>query len=319
MILTRIREIDIFSYYCSNFKEIGIKFCSPLRKDKRPSVTITMYNGKLLYKDYGHPDHSFDCFGFIMHLFGCKFYESLCIIDNDFGLNLSLHKMEKAFTRGYLGSISNKSVYSKPVVIIKKKSRQWMKKDAEFWSKYLISKRTLSIFGVCPITHYWINENRFSCDLSYAYKIGNKYKIYSPYEEVKWISNTTKKQVQGYDQLPKEGKVCIITSSLKDVMCLFEMGIPAIALQSEMQMPMQELIEEMQSRFKEVAIFYDNDFTNPNNPGQSMAQKICKEFKLKNIYLPEDYGVKDLSDYVSKFQSFGGLKTLIDLQLTSTL
>jgi hypothetical protein len=319
MVLEKIREIDIFSYYCSSFKALGDKFCSELREDKRPGVSIISWKGKLLYKDFGHPDHTFDCFGYVMEAYNVDFYSALLIIDNDFGLNLASHKAEMAFTRGYLGYRSSIKDVPKKVVIIRKRARQWMKKDAEFWSKYLISKRTLSIFGVCPITHYWINENRFSCDLSYAYKIGNKYKIYSPYEEVKWISNTTKKQVQGYDQLPKEGKVCIITSSLKDVMCLFEMGIPAIALQSEMQMPMQKLIEEIQGRFKEVAIFYDNDFTNPNNPGQSMAQKICKEFRLKNIYLPEDYGVKDLSDYVSKFQSFGGLKTLIDLQLTSTL
>jgi len=80
MILARIRDIDIFSYYCTNFKEIGVKFCSPLREDNRPSVTITMYNGKLLYKDYGHPEHSFDCFGFIMHLFGCSFMKHFLLL-----------------------------------------------------------------------------------------------------------------------------------------------------------------------------------------------------------------------------------------------
>lgn len=315
MILARIRDIDIFSYYCTNFKEIGVKFCSPLREDNRPSVTITMYNGKLLYKDYGHPEHSFDCFGFIMHLFGCKFYEALSIIDNDFGLNLSLHKIEKAFTRGYLGSMTNKNVYNKPVVVIKKKARPWMKKDADFWSQYLISKKTLIRFAVSPISHYWINDNRFSCKLSYAYKIGSKYKIYSPYDDVKWMSNTNSKQIQGYDQLPKKADVCIIASSLKDVMCLFEMGIPAVAMQSEMQLPLRKTIEELKERFKKVAVFYDNDFTNPNNPGQTMAKKICKEYHLNNIYLPEDYGVKDLSDYIAKFKRTEGLRTLIDIQL----
>jgi len=315
MILAKIRDIDIFSYYCTSFKEIGVKFCSPLREDNRPSVTITMYNGKLLYKDYGHPEHSFDCFGFIMHLFGCKFYEALSIIDNDFGLNLSLHKIEKAFTRGYLGSMTNKNVYNKPVVVIKKKARPWMKKDADFWSQYLISKKTLIRFAVSPISHYWINDNRFSCKLSYAYKIGSKYKIYSPYDDVKWMSNTNSKQIQGYDQLPKKADVCIIASSLKDVMCLFEMGIPAVAMQSEMQLPLRKTIEELKERFKKVAVFYDNDFTNPNNPGQTMAKKICKEYRLNNIYLPDDYGVKDLSDYIAKFKRTEGLRTLIDIQL----
>ena len=316
MILSRIRDIDIFTYYCPNFKEIGVKFCSPLREDTRPSVTITNYNGRLLYKDYGYPDHSFDCFSFVMHMYNCKFYEALCVIDNDFGLNLAFNKLHRDFTRGYLGSMSTKSVYNKPVVVIQKKSRPWSKKDADFWSQYLISKKTLIKFAVSPISHYWINDNRFTCNLSYAYKLGGKYKIYSPYDEVKWMSNTNSKQIQGYDQLPKQGDLCIITSSLKDVMCLFEMGIPAIAMQSEMQLPLCNTIDTLKKRFKQVAVFYDNDFTNPNNPGQTMAKKICKEYyPMSNILIPDDYGVKDLSDYIAKFKRTEGLRTLIDIQL----
>ena len=129
------------------------------------------------------------------------------------------------------------------------------------------------------------------------------------------MSNTNAKQIQGYDQLPKQADCCIITSSLKDVMCLFEMGIPEIALQSEMQLPLRKTIEELKERFKKVAVFYDNDFSNPNNPGQTMAKKICEKYHLKNIFIPDVYRLKDLSDYIAHFKSFGGLRTLIDIQL----
>ena len=315
-ILTRISELDIFKYYCSSFKELGKSFCSELRQDKKPGVNIVFWKGKLLYKDFAYPDHTFDCFGYVMAAYNVSFYSALRIIDNDFGLNLASYKTEMAFTKGYLGYRSNIKLEDKKVTIIKKKSRPWKKKDAEFWSQYLISKKTLIKFAVSPISHYWINDNRFTCKLSYAYKIGNKYKIYSPREEVKWMSNTNAKQIQGYDQLPNKGDLCIITSSLKDVMCLFEMGIPAVAMQSEMQLPLRKTVEELQQRFKQVAVFYDNDFTNPNNPGQTMAKRICKEYyPMRNIYLPEDYGVKDLSDYIAKFKHTEGLKTLIDIQL----
>jgi len=316
MVLSKIREIDIFSYYCTPFKELGSPFCSDLREDNSPSVSIILWKGRLLYKDFGHPDHTFDCFSYICCKYNCNFFEALRIIDNDFGLKLGSVNSAAAFTKGYMALRSSKTVKVKRAISIRKKSRPWMKKDAEFWSKYLISKKTLCTFGVSPISHYWINEHRFSCELTYAYKIGNKYKIYSPYEEIKWISNTTKKHVQGFAQLPERGDLCIITSSLKDVMCLFEMGISAVALQSEMQMPGEAFIKMVQSRFKKVALFYDNDFNNPNNPGQSMASKICKEFyPLPNIYLPEDYGCKDLSDYIAKFRSAEGLKTIIQLQI----
>ena len=314
-VLSKIREIDIFSYYCSSFKELNVGFCSELREDSNPSVAISMFNGRLLYKDFGHPDHSFDCFKYVEYLYNCSFFEALKIIDNDFALNLHSNKAEMDFTRGVLVMRSSKKVFTKKVVIIKKKSRNWMQKDAKFWSKYLISKKTLRTFGVCPISHYWINENRFSCDLSYAYRIGKKYKIYSPYGEVKWSSNTTKKHIQGYSQCPERGDICIITSSLKDVMCLFEMGIPAIAMQSEMQMPGEETIKTLKERFKKVAVFYDNDFDNPNNPGQTMAAKICqKYYPLKNIVIPDLYQLKDPSDYVAHFGTFEGLRTLIRIQ-----
>ena len=316
MILSKIREIDIFSYYCSSFKELNVKFCSEIREDNTPSVSIVQWKGKLLYKDFGYPDHTFDCFSYVMCMFNCEFYSALRIIDNDFRLNLASNKSEMEFTKGYLGYRSSIRQAPKRVTIIRKKSRPWMKKDAEFWSKYLISKKTLIKFAVSPISHYWINESRFSCKLSYAYKIGTKYKIYSPHDEVKWMSNTNSKQIQGYDQLPKQGDLCIITSSLKDVMCLFEMGISAVAMQSEMQLPLRSTIEELKQRFKQVAVFYDNDFTNHNNPGQTMANKICKEYyPMKNIVIPDVYQLKDPSDYVAHFKQTEGLQTLIDIQL----
>ena len=315
-ILSKISEVDIFAYYCNSFKELGRPFCSELRQDKKPGVSIVLWKGKLLYKDFAYPDHTFDCFGYVMAAYNVAFYSALRIIDNDFGLNLASRKQEMDFTRGYLGYRSNIKVEDKKVTVIKKKSRPWKRKDADFWSQYLISKKTLINFGVCPISHYWINDSRFTCKLSYAYKIGNKYKIYSPYDEVKWMSNTNAKQIQGYDQLPKTADLCIIASSLKDVMCLFEMGIPAVAMQSEMQLPLRKTIEELKERFKKVAVFYDNDFTNPNNPGQTMATKICKEYyPMKNILIPDHYGLKDPSDYIAHFKHTEGLQTLIDIQL----
>ena len=85
-------------------------------------------------------------------------------------------------------------------------------------------------------------------------------------------------------------------------MCLYAAGFSAIALQSEMQVPSEKLVAELKDRFSQVDILYDNDFDKVTNPGQTMAQKICKEYNLRNIYLPEDYGVKDLSDYIAQFK-----------------
>ena len=315
VILGKITEYDIFMYYCPNFKEIGKKFNSELREDNSPTVYITMYNGKLLYKDFGNSDHTFDCFNYVKYKYNCSFTGALRIIDCDFNLKLSSHADEINFTMGYMAySQENTPKFDKQKVIIQKKKRSWDKDDANFWRKYLVSKKILTIFAVEPISHFWVNNNRFTCkSISYAFKFKNRYKIYSPYEEKnKWLSNTKKTDVQGYDQLPNKGERLIITSSLKDVMCLYAAGYNAIAMQSEMQIPDEKLINELKERFNIIEILYDNDFEKANNPGQTMAKKICDLHGFTNVCIPDKFKSKDPSDLVSKVGSFNELKNILN-------
>jgi hypothetical protein len=313
VILGKITEYDIFVYYCPNFKELGKKFNSDIREDNSPTVYITPYNGKLLYKDFGNSDHTFDCFNYVKYKYNCSFIEALRIIDCDFNLGLSANKDNIKFTMGYMAYKQKKPTFNKQQVIIRKKKRLWNKDDAKFWSKYLISKKTLTSFAVEPISYFWVNNNRFTCkSISYAFKFKNRYKIYSPYEDKnKWLSNTNKADIQGYNQLPNKSERLIITSSLKDVMCLHTAGYHAIAMQSEMQMPDEKLISELKERFNTIEILYDNDFTKKSNPGQTMAKKICDLYGFKNIYLPDELESKDPSDLVNKVGNFNKLKNIL--------
>ncbi len=317
VILGKITEYDIFMYYCPNFKELNKKFSSDLREDRSPTVSIIPYNGKLLYKDFGHSDHVFDCFNYVRYKYNCTFIGALHIIDCDFNLKLASTKAAVNFTMGIMGfRQSSTPNYIKPEVIIKKKRRPWSKEDANFWRQYLVSKKTLLSFAVEPISHFWVNNNRFTCkSIGYAFRFKNRYKIYSPYEEKnKWLSNTKKTDIQGYNQLPYKGERLIITSSLKDVMCLYELGHSAIALQSEMQVPEEKLISELKSRFTTIDVLYDNDFDKANNPGQTMAKKICDLYGLNNICLPNQTGCKDPSDLVKETGSMIELKNILDEQ-----
>ena len=304
VILNKISEYDIFKYYCPQFEKLGKKFCSPLRKDSKPTVSIIQFRNRLLYKDFGQPEHTFDCFSFVSHKYECDFFSALRIVDMDFNLNLASHIEVRKFTMGYLGVKYNKQIEPKKVTIIKKKRRPWNQQDAHFWGQFCISKFTLEYFNVEPISHYWINENRFHCnEITYAYKYRSKYKIYSPNSEVKWMSNTTAKQIQGWEQLKADfhTKYVIITSSLKDVMCLYDMGHPAIALQSEMQMPDEKLIKDLKNKYECIILLYDNDFDNPNNPGQTMANKIKERYyseHVQNICIDISYKSKDISDLI---------------------
>ena len=315
VILGKITEYDIFIYYCPSFKELGKKFKSELREDNSPTVSIIPYNGRLLYKDFGNSDHTFDCFNYVKYKYGCSFIDTLRIIDCDFNLGLSSKKDAIKFTMGYMAYRQHKTPkFTKSEVIIKKKKRHWNKQDANFWSQYLVSKDLLTKFAVEPISHFWINGTRFSCkSISYAFRFNNRYKIYSPYDEKnKWLSNTKKTDVQGYNQLPTNGERLIITSSLKDVLCLHSAGYNAIAMQSEMQIPSEKLISELKKRFNKIDILYDNDFDKVNNPGQAMAKKVCDLYGFSNICLPTNFESKDPSDLISKENSFNELKIILN-------
>ena len=313
VILSKITEYDIFRYYCPNFKKLGKKFVSDLREDKSPTVSIIPYNGKLLYKDFGS-DHTFDCFNYVRFKYNCDFISALNIIDTDFNLNLSSKKQGIQFTMGIMAYRQKKPLYIKKEVIIQKKRRPWTRDDAKFWSKYFVNKKILTMFGVEPISHFWVNGSRFTCkSITYAFKFRNRYKIYSPYEEQnKWLSNTKKTDVQGYNQLPYKGERLIITSSLKDVMCLYAAGFSAIALQSEMQVPSEKLVAELKDRFSQVDILYDNDFDKVTNPGQTMARKICGLYGFRNICIPDRYGCKDPSDLVKNVCGLNELKNILN-------
>jgi hypothetical protein len=79
-----------------------------------------------------------------------------------------------------------------------------------------------------------------------------------------------------------------------------------------MQIPEEKLISELKFRFSKIDVLYDNDFDNVNNPGQTMAKKICDLYGLNNICLPEQLGCKDPSDLVKETGSMIKLKNILN-------
>lgn len=295
-ILSKVTEYDIFKHYCSPFKEFGVPFCSDIRVDSSPTVSIIPYGKGLLYRDFGS-GHSLSCFDYVMRKHNISYIESLKKISRDFGLGLTGEQTESvAVVHKVVATID-----PKPPTVIRVKRRDWNEDDRKFWTQFGISKKTLLTFKVHPIQYYWLNEARFkSSTLSYVYVFSTGYKIYSPYDtDTKWFSSASKECIQGYDQLPEKGEIVILTSSLKDVMSLYELNYPSVALQSEMEVPSQDLIDDLKSRFTYILLLYDNDYDKGDkNPGQTMAVKICDKYNLINICIPDLYESKDVSDLI---------------------
>ena len=146
----------------------------------------------------------------------------------------------------------------------------------------------------------------------YAYKIDDKFKIYRPLASkyTKWRTNLTNRNVQGLSEIPKEGgNLLIITKSLKDVMCLYEMGFNAIAASSETTFIPDDMLQSLRSKWKHIVILYDRDKT-----GMLESRKYSRQYKLDAIFVHKKFKAKDISDAV-KCNSFAEVKNW----LTKTL
>jgi len=307
VLLSKVSEYQIFKYFCTHFNDVDRKFKSDLREDKTPTVSITAFRGRLWYKDFGYPDHSFDCFAYVGYKYNLNFYDSLKHIDMVFGLGLSSISSNKVAVRKVAPEIREKTKSQ-----IKVRVRPWEYRDEQYWGQFHITRRILRIFDVQPISHYWINELRFSCNsISYRYRFDCGYKIYRPLEaDFKWSSNVGSECIQGYRQLPKHGETLFLTSSLKDIMCLGVLGYPSIALQSEMQLPEEKTIQSLNERFKQIIVLYDNDYTSEFNPGQTMSMKICSKYNLRNLCIPSKYESKDVSDLIKNHGKHDSFKII---------
>lgn len=309
-ILSIVSELEIFKYYCSNFREVDIPFSSELREDPKPSCRISLMGDYYLYKDFGETT-SHNCFGYIMRKYNLDYNDALAKICNDFNL-LEVY-INTNSSKIYKSVVKQKKHKVKDTIdtIIKIKKRDWLPIDSKFWyDKYGITQSTLEKYKVSPLSYFWIikgDVNRmYSCGISnvysyYYYKDScHRYKIYSPYNKKnKWFSNINGSVVQGIKNIPKTGEILIISKSLKDIMCLYELGYNAVAGNNETAFIPEINIEKFKKRYKNIYVWFDSDLTGLTN-GKIFAEK----YNLKAVFNPPGEP-KDISDIISlKGQSY---------------
>lgn len=309
-ILSRISEIEIFRYYCPNFRQLNKKFKSEFRKESIPSCIITEYNGKLWYKDFGTDDKALDCFSYVMKKYNLTFTEALLKINSDLNLNLS-----SSIEPPKLVNTKTTQFNENKLTTIEVENKNWIVSYYNYWKdNYNITLPILDFYNVKPVSKLWINGNPISIKLPtfsflIDYDIIPRYKIYSPYSKThKWISNCNNTHIEGYNQLPENGELLIITKSLKDVMVLRTFNINAIAPLSESTVIPEFFINDLKSKFNKIIVFYDND-----KAGMTYSLKMCEMYGLERIYIPNNYNTKDISDFVQKYKYNNTKNLLINL------
>lgn len=291
-LLSMLDDYSIYSYYLGTIK-IGKLINSPLRNDdKNPSFAI--FRGKeggLFFKDHGSGIGG-NALKFV------KIYKK---IQSKEELERELLKIVRRMNPtmhvyNMCSGVKTKQ-YEVDIGIVR---QPFTMIDKQYWKQFHISIDTLKKFNVSSIKYYLSNRvvrgTYKDTNPMYAYKVYDKFKIYRPLSSkyIKWRSNLTNEYVQGLAELPQDGgNLLIITKSLKDVMCLYEMGFYAIASSSETTFIPDKILKSLNKKWKHIILLYDRDKT-----GVKEARKISKEKKIDAFFVNKKFNSKDISDAV---------------------
>lgn len=300
-ILSKVTEYDIYAKYIGQFK-VGMIYNSPFRKDKNPSFGIyySKRTKQLLFKDHGTGECG-NVIKFVSLFTGKTEYNDIL---SDIVDKLNITNNTKL--------VSSKQYIPPTETVIGVVRQEFTDVDINYWKQFNISINTLKKFNVNSIKYYLCNgivkgtykrENPM-----YAYKVYNNFKIYRPLADkyTKWRNNLTDYDIQGYEQLPQKGDILFITKSMKDVMCLHEMGYPAVSPSSESTFLSKDVLEQLKTRFKRIIILFDRD-----TAGVKRSRKLSRETGLEAMFINKKFKAKDVSDAV-KANSFEEIKNWLN-------
>ena len=307
-LMSMLDDESIYTYYLGKFK-IGRLMNSPLRSDDRnPSFAIFKgKNGDLLFKDHGSGESGNSL----------KFIKLLKGIDSREDLEKELLKLVRNTNPN---EIIRKNTYTTEGISIMDigiNRQPFTEVDKQYWKQFHIQLSTLKKYQVFSIKRYFCNRvvrgTYKDTNPMYAYKVYDRFKIYRPLASkyTKWRTNLTSEYVQGLAELPVDGgNLLIITKSLKDVMCLYEMGYNAIAASSETTFIPESILNHLKEQWKHILILYDRDET-----GMKRSHEYSKKYGFDAFFVHKQFKSKDISDAI-KNNNFQSVKIWLDKTLS---
>jgi len=237
-----------------------------------------------------------------------KYGNKINLLQELFSLNYSnaVEKMIKEYNH-FIKTNGKDEINFKPEVKWEMglvKTRQWTEEDGKYWLKYRIGTTLLNKYKVIPIDYYNMikqtDENLIKRKIQSTYMYGyynnaeELYKIYQPYNK-KHKFHKVFSHTQGLDQLNYDKPYLVITSSLKDLMCLdgFGYNIEVIAPDSENTMIKPYIIENLKNKYDKVITFFDND-----KAGNNAVSKYKDLYGINGTTLKLS---KDVSDSVKEY------------------
>ena len=192
-----------------------------------------------------------------------------------------------------------------------------------FWANFGIDLQTLLKYNVSCLKEFSAiskTGNPYTTKSSpekliFAYENKDWVKLYKPLDEKKYkfqyLGTKELGYIFGWNQLPQNGELLIITGGEKDVMTLAARGFNVISLNSETATLPKTIIDELKLRFNQILILYDNDET-----GLKQSNILAGSHGLNRLVLPalKSKG-KDISDYFANGETLDKLNELISISL----
>jgi hypothetical protein len=296
-VLSEYDNYEIVSYYLGFTPELRKAYSSTFRVDNKPSMIFYERYNRLYFKDLAHGTT-----GNVIELVSL----STGLTKQKILYDIEKKKLPQS-TANITNLVTSKSL---PAAEIKPYKTPFNIDDIRYWQEYNISLDVLKHFRVIKAKRVTVS-NKGSTYVSYSninepiyvYCFGkNKYKIYKPKSDYRFLTNTT--MIQGYTQLSFKSDLLVITKSLKDVMCLYTFGIDAIAPQAESTFVSETIYRSLCKKYKKVVVLYDNDL-----PGIANTMKIRSRIPITFTFIPKcKYAkAKDFSD-LYKFYGSGACK-----------
>lgn len=307
-LLSKNSEETYMSYYLGIPIKKGL-FRSPLREDHHTTCSFFRGNsGNLYFKDFA-TGQCLTFEGVVMAKYNCTYHNALKIIARDFGY---IKRADVKKTKAPEIKIQPK-FESEKETFIQVEIKDFSESELKWWNSFGITEKTLKQYKIYSVKTVFLNGSLYAQSTQhspiYGYYFGKKgeveqWRLYFPKrKEFRFLGNVSTKTIQGYKQLPTNGKLLVITKSMKDVCLLSTLGIPAVAPNSETQFVSDKLLDEFRERFKNIVLLYDSDLT-----GVKFMNKIRKQHPdLIVCMIPRKYGAKDISDF---YQKYGKNKTI---------
>lgn len=300
-LLEFVSEEEILYYYFGEFQP-NIHYLCPIKKkdgiiEVNPSFYISYREGKLKWRSWPDYPYPMGVLDFVMIIYNINYNDALQMVYRD------IYKGGKSLTPKKIQDIKRSAKDEIEMCIV---IRDWQDYDIEYWNQYYFSKEILEKWEISSAKELWVGENQdkrrthisskndpMFC-FSHSDFIKHSFTAYRPYapSKYKFRKYNITGHIMGWGQLPEKGDIVFITSSLKDIITLSLLGIPAIAPHTEVSHIPQVIIDSLKKRFKNIYVAYDNDST-----GVESSIKLTKKHDLNYWNVPKDCeDCKDPSD-----------------------